>query len=214
MPDSLEETRAKRERSLALTVAIIALVAAVAAAVIPLGWQAYSGWTMEHRSISLVDVLAYDGSNHEVIDFKVTNPSSATAFLKRLAILIDSTRVEGAFCCLKESSHDYSLDLTDTHEIPISQAMPPGSADRFTVTLVARGDPGAAMAYRIQPVLYYGEADSVRGPRFWIYLRGITSGARKQSPIEKGHSRPPRSRFWRDVRKYPDTDALSALWGR
>jgi hypothetical protein len=184
------------------------------AAIVPLVFQTFQASRAEHRALRLLDVLAYDGGDHVVLDVRVSNPSTATAYLKRFAVLIDTSGDGGDFCCIKESSHDYSLDLSESTEVPISHAVPAGEVERFTVMLARHGDPGGATFFWLRPIVLYNESDSVIGPRFIIYLRGISAG--KKIPVSSTivKREPSFEDGWRDVRETPDIDPFMAVWPR
>jgi hypothetical protein len=197
-----------------MRIALIGVAATIAVAVLPLGWQSFAARRAERQALELLDVLAYDGGDHVILDLRVSNPSTSTAYLTRFAVLIDTVGPGGDFCCIKESAHDYSIDLSKATEVPISHAVPPGGVERFTVTLARHGDPGGADSYRLRPLIVYNARDSVVGPHFLIYLRGITSGKKIPVAVSSAAGEPSFEDGWRDVRKAPEIDPFVALWPR
>jgi hypothetical protein len=187
----------------AIRVAVIgALVTLIAAGP---GMLSSSYELVERRrpGLRISDILVADGGNHAILDIKVLNRSESPIILDRLSISVESDSIVGAFCCFSESSHDYTLDLSGSREVPLHQSVPPKGTDRFRLVIAAKGDPGGVIRYWIQPVIRFDGSEHLDGPKFAIDLMGVTRGSHVSFVQRAAQEEPSFDSRWRDPVRDP-----------
>jgi hypothetical protein len=193
-----------RTARVTIQAAVITAIAVIIAAVLPQSLALVGSLLHGSTQVEIVDVLVADRLNHVILDLKVANRGSRTAFLKRARIDILAKETAAEFCCPKPVTRNYTVNLEGAAAAPISHSVPAGGVERFQVTVIAQGDPGGATRYKIRPVVEFDKTGAAAGPVFFISLSGVRPGV--VSHIEKlpENREPSFEKGWRDPTNQPE----------
>jgi len=165
-----------------MLIAILGVAGGILAAVIG-AWAALRARHPREAALELVDVSVVSNRRTEalysdwpefeehicvvVLDAKLRNVGGQIAVLKRLHVHVEQADrlgpERGRLASALESSGTYCIDLPEPYEVSrlgirsrsrdLSQAIPPGEADRFQIELIMRIPSGVRYFYRIRLTL-------------------------------------------------------------